>query len=134
MLPDKPPLSRRRQAVRLLALLACAYLAVLVTLLALEDRLLYRGDAGRDNRAAPPAGVAVEELTLHTADGTAVDAWWSAPPGWTPEHGALLYCHGNAGNLSQRGWLLPRWQRQFGVGVLLFDYPGYGRSGGSPSE
>lgn len=46
---------------------------------------------------------------------------------------SLLFCHGNAGNVSHRlenVFLL----LQAGFQVLLFDYRGYGRSTGQPSE
>jgi fermentation-respiration switch protein FrsA (DUF1100 family) len=82
----------------------------------------------------PPPSLAVEDLTLTGADKTPVHAWWSAPDDWQPARGALLYCHGNAGNLSHRGEGIKRWHDQLGVGVLIFDYPGYGRSGGVPTE
>src|SRR5262249_6996755 len=45
-----------------------------------------------------------------------------------------IHCHGNAGNLSQRGESIRRWQELLDQAVLIFDYPGYGRSGGKPSE
>jgi pimeloyl-ACP methyl ester carboxylesterase len=46
----------------------------------------------------------------------------------------MIYFHGNAGNLSHRGGGLPRWADTLDSSVLIFDYPGYGRSTGSPSE
>jgi len=57
--------------------------------------------------------------------------------GWffpTPEKGpVLLFCHGNAGNISHRleniRLLVDR-----GLQVFIFDYRGYGRSSGRPSE
>jgi uncharacterized protein len=82
----------------------------------------------------PPAGLRVEDVELTSADGTRIHAWWSAPAGWQPRHGAVLYCHGNAGNLSHRGEGLRRWQDLLDLAVLIFDYPGYGRSGGRPTE
>src|SRR5262249_23613263 len=48
--------------------------------------------------------------------------------------GTVLYCHGNAGNLSHRGEGVLRWHQLLGQSVLIFDYPGYGRSEGKPSE
>jgi fermentation-respiration switch protein FrsA (DUF1100 family) len=45
----------------------------------------------------------------------------------------VLFCHGNAGNISHRletaAFIL-----SLGADILLFDYRGYGRSDGSPSE
>jgi len=46
----------------------------------------------------------------------------------------LLYCHGNAGNLSHRGGSIAKLREIFKMHVLIFDYPGYGKSEGRPSE
>lgn len=45
----------------------------------------------------------------------------------------LLYCHGNAGNISHR---IPKIEQMVGAGlnVLIFDYSGYGKSSGVPTE
>ena len=45
----------------------------------------------------------------------------------------ILYSHGNAEDLSDLAPLLRFWRRA-GFGVFAYDYPGYGRSGGGPSE
>jgi fermentation-respiration switch protein FrsA (DUF1100 family) len=82
----------------------------------------------------PPLGLAVEDVEIVSSDATRIHAWWAIPNGWHASHGAVLYCHGNEGNLSHRGESLRRWIDQFNMGVLIFDYPGYGRSQGSPTE
>jgi fermentation-respiration switch protein FrsA (DUF1100 family) len=92
----------------------------------------------RPTRAAqewdpPPPGLVIQDVQLVAADGTSIHAWWSAPPGWSPVRGAVHYSHGNAGNLSMRGEGLRRWQENLGLAVLIFDYPGYGKSGGRPT-
>jgi uncharacterized protein len=46
---------------------------------------------------------------------------------------ALLYCHGNAGNITDRLDTC-RALLNTGAAVLMFDYRGYGRSQGRPSE
>ena len=76
----------------------------------------------------------VEDLELDLPDGTPIHGWWYPTEAWKPEDGATLYFHGNADNLSHRGGLADRWQREMGQAVLMVDYPGFGRSGGSPSE
>jgi uncharacterized protein len=111
----------------LVLLLAGAYLmrnALLNTLLFLPRREL----------DATPAdgGLRYEELTLATADGCRLQAWWM-PARVRPALGHVLFCHGNAGNISHRivdAQLLVA----EGFDVLLFDYRGYGRSTGRPSE
>jgi fermentation-respiration switch protein FrsA (DUF1100 family) len=55
---------------------------------------------------------------------------------WVPGRGqrAVVWCHGNAGNLSHR---LPHARLlldRFGLDLLLVDYRGYGRSQGQPGE
>ncbi|MDD5194179.1 MAG: alpha/beta hydrolase [Candidatus Omnitrophica bacterium] len=45
----------------------------------------------------------------------------------------ILFCHGNAGNISHRIPLLELFH-QAGFSVFIFDYRGYGRSTGRPSE
>jgi fermentation-respiration switch protein FrsA (DUF1100 family) len=46
----------------------------------------------------------------------------------------LVMFHGNAGNISHRVELAGLWHRQLGVNLFLFDYRGYGRSRGRPTE
>jgi fermentation-respiration switch protein FrsA (DUF1100 family) len=126
--------SRKRRLARLAAFGFYAYVGVLVVLLILENRFLFRPIVHTEEWHDPPAGLVVEDVELTSADGTRLHAWWSAPPGWEPSRGAMLYCHGNAGNLSGRGETLLRWQQRLGYATLIFDYPGFGRSGGRPSE
>jgi pimeloyl-ACP methyl ester carboxylesterase len=71
-----------------------------------------------------------EDITLETTDKLMLSAWWV--PAADPE-GTVLFCHGNAGNMGDR---LDTLQiiNTLGLNVLIFDYRGYGRSEGSPSE
>jgi fermentation-respiration switch protein FrsA (DUF1100 family) len=124
----------RHRLLRAVVALSYAYLGVLLVLLSLENRFLFHPTTAAESWEAPPPGLAVEDVEVTAADGNRVHMWWSQPPGWTPEKGALLYCHGNAGNLSHRGPQLIRFQQALGVATLIFDYPGYGKSGGRPSE
>jgi pimeloyl-ACP methyl ester carboxylesterase len=110
-----------------------AYLVLIVLLVLMENAILYQPSSAAAHWCAPPVGVAIEDVDCCLADGTPLHAWWAAPPGWTPQAGAMLFCHGNGGNLSHRASEFRPWLQQ-GIGVLLFDYPGFGRSGGSPSE
>jgi pimeloyl-ACP methyl ester carboxylesterase len=60
-----------------------------------------------------------------------VHALWFPAPGATK---ALLYCHGNAGHLGHRIASTEGFRQALGVSVLAFDYPGFGKSHGAPSE
>jgi hypothetical protein len=102
-------------------------------MLSLEDRLLYVPSTAAQ-WFEPPAGLPVREVELTSRDGNRIGAWWSAPAGWKPSDGAVLFSHGNGGNLSHRGWVLRPWHDEMRLAVLLYDYPGFGRSTGTPSE
>ena len=75
-----------------------------------------------------------EEVAFSARDGTQLHGWYfPAEPTSARENFALLFCHGNAGNISHR---LGTCQAllDLGVAVFVFDYRGFGRSSGRPSE
>jgi len=74
-----------------------------------------------------------ERIWLDASSGR-VEAWYLPPAIPQKRPGpAVIFAHGN-------GELIDFWPdelapfRQMGIGVLLVEYPGYGRSGGSPSQ
>jgi len=82
----------------------------------------------KDWRAA--SGVPLEDVWFSGADGTKLFGWHLEAAADRP---VILWCHGNAGNVINRLDNLRALHRQ-GLSVFLFDYRGYGRSQGSPSE
>jgi len=77
---------------------------------------------------APPPGV--EERWITTADGVRLHAWYGAP---AAPVATLIWSHGNGGNIAGRGDVLVGLV-DAGLAVLAYDYRGYGKSGGRPSE
>ena len=75
-------------------------------------------------------GLEYQDQWLTTQDGVRLHAWWLPAPRAAT---VLLFCHGNAGNISHRLDNLAR-LRDRGLALFIFDYRGYGRSQGSPSE
>jgi fermentation-respiration switch protein FrsA (DUF1100 family) len=72
----------------------------------------------------------LSECWIKTDDGIKIHGWFTHADSAIA---TLVIAHGNAGNISHRIDLLKRLQRmQFNV--LMFDYRGYGKSEGSPSE
>jgi fermentation-respiration switch protein FrsA (DUF1100 family) len=96
----------------------------------LENRLIFK-PSGPDNWLPPPAALTIEDVWLTTSDGTAIHAWWFPRTGAS---GALLYCHGKSGNISHRTAAVRELLDGLNESVLIFDYPGFGKSGGEPSE
>ncbi len=111
---------------------AAAYAAVCAALYLLQDRMLFLpGMPGREISATPAAlSLRFEEVAPVAADGVRLHGWWVPAP---DARLTLLHFHGNAGNIGHRLDLLQIWS-SLGVNVLLFDYRGYGRSDGAPSE
>ncbi|MGH7455898.1 MAG: alpha/beta hydrolase, partial [bacterium] len=71
------------------------------------------------------------------------DVWFAAADGvklhgWLMPHTqpqvALLMCHGNAGNVSDRYEWLEMLHEQVPANLFIFDYRGFGRSEGTPTE
>ena len=78
-----------------------------------------------------PRGLDVEDASFTAADGTRLHGWYVEHK--NPRQ-VVLFAHGNAGNLADRDGVLRILHDQLRVSVMIFDYRGYGRSDGSPSE
>lgn len=95
-----------------------------------QRRLIYLPDQS----PVPPAASVIEraeEVSFETEDGLRLGAWF------VPARGSalatVLVCNGNAGNRAHRAPLAIALADE-GFAVLLFDYRGYGRNPGSPTE
>lgn len=98
----------------------------------LQRQLIYFPDPS----SVPPAGEVIEgarDVTLHTADGLELGAWFVPPAGGTDRGLAVLVAPGNGGNRAGRADLAEE-LRARGLAVLLLDYRGYGGNPGNPSE
>ena len=104
---------------------------VLMLLWTLQRRLIY---LPFPSEVPPAAGVltGAREVTLSTTDGLQLAAWF-VPPGQGGRGMAVLVASGNAGDRSARAPLAAALARR-GLGVLLFDYRGYGGNRGRPTQ
>jgi fermentation-respiration switch protein FrsA (DUF1100 family) len=78
-----------------------------------------------------PKALNVEDAWFESADGVRLHGWYL--PHDDPR-AVVLFCHGNGGNITHRAEMLRILHDGAGVAVLAFDYRGYGRSEGKPSE
>ncbi|MDX1411185.1 MAG: alpha/beta hydrolase [Nitrospirales bacterium] len=76
------------------------------------------------------SGLPLEDVWIPVNQGVRVFGWFVDAG---PKKPVLLWCHGNAGNISHRLQNLIDLYRGE-LSVFLFDYRGYGKSTGSPSE
>jgi fermentation-respiration switch protein FrsA (DUF1100 family) len=119
----------RRMLVVVFTGLVLGYALLIVLAYVRQDAMLYYPSREITNTPRD-IGLDFEEVTLRTEDGAALSAWYiPARDG----RGVVLFCHGNAGNISHRLDSI-RIFHDLNLGVLIFDYRGYGRSGGSPTE
>jgi uncharacterized protein len=77
------------------------------------------------------AGLGFRDLVIETGDGPTLHGWLISAR--SPAIAHVLLCHGNAGNIGDRV-LHAALLCAVGLDVLLFDYRGYGRSSGRPTE
>ena len=110
----------------LIGVVAASWLALVVLAWGFQRSLIYLPD-----RTAPPPPAGVEAVTLETADGVELGAWY-VPARGEPTS-AVLVANGNAGNRAAR-LPLAHGLAARGHAVLLFDYRGYGGNRGRPSE
>ena len=108
---------------------ACAYLAAVALVYVLQARLVYYPSRGLVQ--TPDAiGLSYEDVIFTSSDGVRLSGW--LVPAKQPR-AVLLLCHGNAGNISHRLDTIEIFHR-LGLSTFIFDYRGYGESGGKPGE
>jgi fermentation-respiration switch protein FrsA (DUF1100 family) len=120
-------MARRMLWLTVLFLVALGALKAFV--LAIEASFAFYPERGVQD-TPEDAGIAYQDLSIATADGETLHGWLI--PSDRPR-AEVIFWHGNGGNLSV--WL-PAYLDFPGrrLSVLAFDYRGYGRSSGTPSE
>ena len=118
-----------------LVAVGCGLAVVLLALAWAGQRRLMYFPFGRVPTPASVGLTNAEAVTFTSADGVVLGGWFvpaTTSPGaaaaWT-----MVVFNGNAGNRAYRAALALAF-RTHGVSLLLFDYRGYGDSGGSPHE
>ncbi len=126
--------------------LAAAGAAVAVPPLALtlvseriiRPRVLYTGPWHPE----PPdaVGAPYEEARIFTADGLELQGWYFPPPRAAQPAATLLFMHGTSYNASdlwltnERSVAFREFLSGIGCNFFLFDYSGYGKNAGTPTE
>jgi len=96
----------------------------------LDRFFVFHPDAWDDQDWRLRSGLPLEDVWFSSADGTKLFGWYVEAAADRP---VILWCHGNAGNVIHRLDNLGKLFRS-AFSVFVFDYRGYGRSQGRPSE
>lgn len=75
-------------------------------------------------------GLDYEKINIVTTDGIRLSAWFIPSK---DSRAVLLFCHGNGGNIGHRLEKIMILNKLY-LDILIFDYRGYGKSSGRPSE
>lgn len=71
-----------------------------------------------------------EDINFRTSDGLTLNGWFVPAK---KARATVLFFHGNAGNMSHRVEVVDILHKA-GLNIFIFDYRGYGKSEGTPSE
>lgn len=105
------------------------YLVLMGLMYLFQNKLLFMPSSGMV-QTPESLGIEAEDFWVNTDDGVRVHGWYF------PNENAdfvIVLSHGNAGNISYR-IEIARTLLNTGAAVLMYDYRGYGKSEGSPSE
>lgn len=102
-----------------------------VFLVACEDKIIYHPYKFPEGIWNPSSfNVKVEDVFFQAKDGTKLHGWYIPS---VNAKATLLWFHGNAGNLTHRLENIQQLQ-PLNLNIFIFDYRGYGKSEGKPSE
>jgi len=112
--------------ILILMVLASQFVAVKY----LEYSIFHTGNG--INLTPESEGLAFDDLYLKTADGLLINAWFVKA---SDKAATILCSHGNEGDMDEGDRLEKiKFFHDLGLNVLMFDYRGYGRSQGHPTE
>lgn len=101
----------------------------------MQDRIIFYPTRELEITPAEAGLSQYHDVMIATPDGEKIHAWYIQPEQAfdLESRRVVLFCHGNGGNISHR-LETARFVVDLGAPILLFDYRGYGRSEGKPSE
>jgi uncharacterized protein len=103
---------------------------VLLTGCYVEEQFIFFPSA-EISRTPRNYGLAFDDVYFKAEDGVTLNGWFVSYPGASA---TLLWFHGNGGNIGHRSEHLKLLYEKLKTHVFIFDYRGYGKSGGRPTE
>ena len=123
----------QRYLLPVVRVLVLAYIGLAIALYLGQSNLVYMPSQELIDTPAT-IGLKFDDVQLSTKDNVNLDSWFvPAKDNDQIGKGVILFCHGNGGNIGNRVSYLPIF-KDLGLATFLFDYRGYGKSEGKPSE
>jgi len=110
-------------------LFTVVYIGFGLMLFAMQSKFLYYPIKKIDYTPSE-IGLTYEDVYLDTSDGIKLNAWYIPAK---DSNFTILFCHGNGGNIMHRLDSI-RLFNSLGLNCFIFDYRGYGKSQGKPTE
>jgi fermentation-respiration switch protein FrsA (DUF1100 family) len=124
----------RRQAIELpsnlLNLFMFLFLANFATACGIENRIIFQPNTSLE-RTPRDLGLEFEDIYFEARDGVRLNGWFIP---FRESTSTLVWFHGNAGNIGDRVENIKLLHDYVHLNIFIFDYRGYGRSEGRPSE
>jgi len=123
-----------RRVITLAALLVVGLIAGLYAIaFVMQGTMIFPRQATRAGVSSTPAGV--EQVWIDAGDGVRVEGWYLRGEGRSADSPgtAVMFFHGNAELIDFNDRRMAPYV-DAGIGVLLVEYRGYGRSGGTPTQ
>ena len=119
----------RKMSINALILLIVVFVVFYALVRYLEGTVVFFPS---HNMTLTPAQVHLpyEDVYMTTSDGVKINGWFLKNPRGSS---TILFAHGNAGTISDR-LMKTKFFYDLGFNVFVFDYRGYGKSEGRPSE
>lgn len=106
-----------------------SYIGLVTILMVFQSHFIYFPE--REITVTPAEiGLSYEAVCFEAADGVKLSGWFVPAE---RSRGVILFCHGNAGNISHRLESVQVFYR-LGLSTFIFDYRGYGQSEGKLTE
>ncbi len=118
-----------QMALWTIAAILAGYVIIVLLAYLFQGGMMYH-PSREINQTPEMMGLQYEELEFKSADGLPLSGWFI--PADNPR-GTLLFSHGNAGNMAGRLGTI-HIMHSLNLNVMIYDYRGYGRSRGRPSE
>jgi len=119
----------RKTLLKIALILTAAYSVVVGLMFLRQDSLIFFPE--KDILLTPKnIHCTFSDVQFITKDNILITGWFIPSP---RERGVVLFCHGNAGNISHRLDSIKIFN-DLHMSVLIFDYRGYGKTQGKPSE